>query len=61
LIDKNKLDIGGGPVTEIEKALEKGGVDLSETEITIESPIDDSSKADEKEDEDMYSIKNFSL
>ncbi len=61
LIDKNKLDIGGGPIAEIEKALEKGGVDINEAEIITESPIDDSSKADENEDEDMYSIKNFSL
>jgi ParB family chromosome partitioning protein len=62
LIEKNKLDIGGGPITEIDKALEKGGVyeDLDDAS-TIELPIDDSSKADEKEDEDMYSIKNFSL
>jgi ParB family transcriptional regulator, chromosome partitioning protein len=61
LIEKNKIDIGGGPIAEIEKALEKGGVDINETETTDEAPIDDSSKADEKEDEDMYSIKNFSL
>jgi ParB family chromosome partitioning protein len=61
LIEKNKIDIGGGPIAEIEKALEKGGVDTNETETAEEAPIDDSSKADEKEDEDMYSIKNFSL
>lgn len=63
LIDKNKLDIGGGPILEIENALKKGGVDVSENETATatEAPIDDSSKADEKEDEDMYSIKNFSL
>jgi ParB family chromosome partitioning protein len=61
LIDKNKLDIGGGPIVEIEKALEKGGVDINEAESANETPIDDSTIADAKEDEDMYSIKNFSL
>ena len=65
LIEKNKLDIGGGPITEIEKALEKGGgyanSGISEEVVLENKPIDDSSKEDEKEDEDMYSIKNFSL
>ena len=61
LIDKNKLDIGGGPIVEIEKALEKGGVDINEVESANETPIDDSSATDVKEDEDMYLIKNFSL
>lgn len=62
LIEKNKIDIGGGPITEIDRALEKGGGYEGETEATVvEPPVDDSSKADEKEDEDMYSIKNFSL
>jgi ParB family chromosome partitioning protein len=65
LIEKNKLDIGGGPITEIEKALEKGGGyenNGTTEEATLDNqPIDDSSKADEQEDEDMYSIKNFSL
>jgi ParB family chromosome partitioning protein len=61
LIEKNKIDIGGGAITEIDRALEKGGVDINETETISNTPIDDSSKADEQEDEDMYSIKNFSL
>jgi hypothetical protein len=65
LIEKNKIDIGGGPITEVDRALEKGGgyVNAEESTETIleDKPIDDSTKADEKEDEDMYSIKNFSL
>jgi len=62
LIEKNKLEIVGIN-SDITKALEKGNID---TEAILESseenkPIDDSTKADAQEDEDMYSIKNFSL
>jgi ParB family transcriptional regulator, chromosome partitioning protein len=62
LIEKNKLNTGGGLNADIERALEKGGgyVGTDGDEIVV-TPIDDSAKTDSEEDEDMYSIKNFSL
>lgn len=62
LIEKNKLDVGTSRHTDVERALEKGGVEIEAEELIEDSkPLDDSTKDDVQEDEDMYSIKNFSL
>ena len=59
LIEKNKLGADMGPRISGMENLEEGspvGEALAE-----EKPIDDSTQSDQKEDEDIYSIKNFSL
>ncbi|MEI7512994.1 MAG: ParB/RepB/Spo0J family partition protein [bacterium] len=64
LIEKNKLEIGGGLPEQVEKDLaEKVGkiIDGEGARTEEEKSIDDSSSTDIKEDEDIYSIKNFSL
>ncbi len=58
LMEKNKLGVGGGATEEL-RSIISGTAENASTEE--EKPIDDSTQADAKEDEDMYSIKNFSL
>lgn len=58
LIEKNKLGADMGPRISGIENLEDG----PQAEIlSEEKPIDDSTQSDQKEDEDIYSIKNFSL
>ena len=59
LIEKNKLGINIGPhIDDVENLAEGNG----ESGILVEEKaIDDSTQSDQKEEEDIYSIKNFSL
>ena len=59
LIEKNKLGGGSNYVDSINTASDSP--ETTPQEIAEEKPMDDSSPADVQEDEDMYSIKNFSL
>ena len=59
LIEKNKLGVNIGPQISGAENLEDGP-QVDETTAS-EKPIDDSTQSDQKEEEDIYSIKNFSL
>ena len=60
LIEKNKLGINIGPHIIDGTENSEEGNDEGRT-LVEEKPIDDSTQSDQKEEEDIYSIKNFSL